>query len=100
MDNVLPPTYSDEPHHNEDDRIGSKFASRSRVYVEADKELEHESIRKRFSQARAAFVEKDEEADDSIEEVVLGVLCVVGLDRVALASGVAAAQQLEDLGKG
>ena len=80
-DNVLPPTYSDEPHHNEDDRIGSKFASRSRAYVEADKELEHESIRKRFSQARAAFVEKDEEADDSIEEVAGGFARFDGPDR-------------------
>ncbi|EUC42819.1 hypothetical protein COCMIDRAFT_102474 [Bipolaris oryzae ATCC 44560] len=80
-DNVLPPTYSDEPHHAEDDRIGSKFASRSRAYVEADRELEHESIRKRFSQARAAFVEKDEEADDSIEDVAGGFARFDGPDR-------------------
>ncbi|KAL6154350.1 hypothetical protein ACJQWK_02128 [Exserohilum turcicum] len=80
-DNVLPPTYSDEPHHAQDDRIGSKFASRSRAYVEADRELEHESIRKRFSQARAAFVEKDEEADDSIDDVAGGFARFDGPDR-------------------
>lgn len=80
-DNVLPPTYSDEPHHTQDDRIGSKFASRSRAYVEADKELEHESVRKRFNQARALFVEKDEDADDSIEDVAGGFARFDGPDR-------------------
>ncbi|KAF1945570.1 hypothetical protein EJ02DRAFT_33547 [Clathrospora elynae] len=65
--NIVRPTYNDERHHPEDDRIDPKFASRSRAYVEADKELENDFMRKRFDQARAAFVEKDDDADDSIE---------------------------------
>ncbi|EDU46371.1 predicted protein [Pyrenophora tritici-repentis Pt-1C-BFP] len=80
-DNVLPPTYSDEPHHNNDDRIGSKFASRSRAYVEADRELEDETVRRKFTMARVAFVEKDEDADDSIEDVAGGFAKFDGPDR-------------------
>ncbi|CAE7195614.1 hypothetical protein P3342_009918 [Pyrenophora teres f. teres] len=80
-DNVLPPTYSDEPHHNNDDRIGSKFASRSRAYIEADRELKDESVRRKFTMARIAFVEKDEDADDSIEDVAGGFAKFDGPDR-------------------
>ncbi|CAO2648539.1 Nn.00g078060.m01.CDS01 [Neocucurbitaria sp. VM-36] len=80
-DNVLPPTYTDEPYHDADDRIGSKFASRSRAYVEADRELENDSRRARFNQARAAFVEKDNDADDSIKEVSGGFARFTGPDR-------------------
>lgn len=80
-ENVLPPTYTDEPHHEFEDRIGSKFASRSRAYVEADRALEDDAIRKRFNLARLAFVEKDEDADDSIEEVSGGYARFVGPDR-------------------
>ncbi|KAF1829561.1 hypothetical protein BDW02DRAFT_509647 [Decorospora gaudefroyi] len=79
--NVLPPTYSDEPHHDNDDRIGSKFASRSRAYVEAERELENDSMRRRFNQARIAFIEKDKDADDSIEEVAGGFARFDGPDR-------------------
>jgi hypothetical protein len=64
---VLPPTYADGPIEGLDGRLGSKFASRSRAYVEADRELENDTRRKLFDQARAAFVEKDQDADDSID---------------------------------
>lgn len=80
-DNVLPPTYTDEPHAEVDDRIGSKYASRSRAYVEADRALEHESIRRRFDRARIAFVEADEDADDSIEDLPGGFAHYAGPDR-------------------
>ncbi|KAH7073862.1 hypothetical protein BKA63DRAFT_41768 [Paraphoma chrysanthemicola] len=80
-DNVLPPTYTDEPHHADEDRIGSKFASRSRAYVEADRELQDDSKRKKFDLARAAFVVADEEADDSIGDVASGFARYAGPDR-------------------
>ncbi|RYN96344.1 hypothetical protein AA0120_g3165 [Alternaria tenuissima] len=80
-DNILPPTFSDEPLHADDYRIGSKFASRSRAYVEADKELKNDSVRRQFTAARVAFVENDEEADDSIDDVAGGFAKFDGPDR-------------------
>ncbi|KAF2855006.1 hypothetical protein T440DRAFT_201070 [Plenodomus tracheiphilus IPT5] len=80
-DNVLPPTYTDEPHLVVDDRIGSKYASRSRAYVEADKELERESIRRRFDLARTAFVLANDDADDSIADLPGGFASYAGPDR-------------------
>ncbi|KAH7411945.1 hypothetical protein DE146DRAFT_259156 [Phaeosphaeria sp. MPI-PUGE-AT-0046c] len=80
-ENILPPTYTDEPHHDVEDRIGSKFASRSRAYVEADNELEDDARRRRFDQARAKFVADDEDANDSIEEVTGGFARFAGPDR-------------------
>lgn len=80
-ENILPPTYTDEPHHADEDRIGSKFASRSRAYVEADKELEDDTRRKLFDRARAKFVADDEDADDSIEEATGGFARFAGPDR-------------------
>jgi hypothetical protein len=78
---VLPPTYTDEPHHDFEDRIGSKYASRSRAYVEADNELEDDGRRRRFNLARAAFVAKDEDADDSIEDATGGFARFAGPNR-------------------
>lgn len=80
-DNILPPTYTDEPHHDVDDRIGSKYASRSRAYVEAERVLRNESVRRRFDQARTVFVEQDDDADDSIDEVPGGFARFTGPDR-------------------
>ena len=80
-DNVLPPTYVDEPDHNLEERLGSKYASRSRAYVEADKELEEDATRKRFDLARTAFVEEDEDADDTIEDTTGFFTRFVGPDR-------------------
>ncbi|KAF2031593.1 hypothetical protein EK21DRAFT_99544 [Setomelanomma holmii] len=80
-DNILPPTYTDEPHHVDEDRIASKYASRSRAYVEADRELEDDSIRKKFDLARAAFVDANEDADDSIDESASGFAIFAGPDR-------------------
>lgn len=79
---MLPPTYTDEPHHAVDDRLGSKFASRSRAYVEADKELERESVRRRLDQARTNFVKENVDADDSIEDSPTGFARFTGPDRV------------------
>lgn len=81
-DNVLPPTYTDEPHCEADDRIKSKYASRSRAYVEADRELERESIRRRFNLARASFVQADADADDSLGDVAGGFARYAGPDRM------------------
>jgi hypothetical protein len=80
-ENVLPPTYTDEPHHEFEDRIGSKYASRSRAYVEADHELEDDARRRRFNQTRSVFVAKDEDADDSIEDVTGGFARFAGPNR-------------------
>ena len=78
---MLPPTYADGPNEGLDGRLGSKFASRSRAYVEADRELENDTRRKLFDQARAAFVDKDEDADDSIENLSGGFAQFAGPDR-------------------
>ncbi|KAF1918068.1 hypothetical protein BDU57DRAFT_537666 [Ampelomyces quisqualis] len=80
-ENILPPTFTDEPHHEFEDRIGSKYASRSRAYIEADRELEDDARRKRFHLARAAFVAKDEDADDAIESATGGFAKFAGPDR-------------------
>ncbi|KAI8943501.1 hypothetical protein NX059_001503 [Plenodomus lindquistii] len=82
-DNVLPPTYTDEPDAGVDGRIGSKYASRSRAYVEADKELERESVRRCFDLARTAFVQANEGADDSIDGLPGGFAHYAGPDRTA-----------------
>lgn len=78
---MLPPTYTDGQPEGVDQRLGPKFASRSRAYVEADRELQDDVRRKRFQQARAAFVEKDEDADDSIDELSGGFARFAGPDR-------------------
>ncbi|KAF2128777.1 hypothetical protein P153DRAFT_376161 [Dothidotthia symphoricarpi CBS 119687] len=80
-DNVFPPTYSHEPGHDYEGRIGSKYASRSRAYVEADNELENDSRRRRLNLARTAFVVENEDADDSIDELAGGYATFVGPDR-------------------
>ncbi|KAL1607374.1 hypothetical protein SLS59_002339 [Nothophoma quercina] len=80
-DNVLPPTYTQDLVEGVDKRLSSKFASRSRAYVEADRELEEDIRRKLFDQARTSFVDKDEEADDSIEELSGGFARFAGPDR-------------------
>ncbi|KZM24577.1 hypothetical protein ST47_g4295 [Ascochyta rabiei] len=80
-DNVLPPTYTDGVTQGVDDRLSSKFASRSRAYVEADRELKDDVRRKRFAQARAVFVDKEDGADDSIEELSGGFARFAGPDR-------------------
>ncbi|KAH6642635.1 hypothetical protein C7974DRAFT_106478 [Boeremia exigua] len=80
-DNVLPPTYTDGSTTGVDDRLSSKFASRSRAYVEADRELENDVRRSLFDQARATFVAKDEDANDSINELTGGFAQYAGPDR-------------------
>lgn len=78
---MLPPTYTDDPIKGQDDRLGSKFASRSRAYVEADRELENDVRRKLFDQIRSTFVDNDEDADDSIDELTGGFARFAGPDR-------------------
>lgn len=78
---MLPPTYTDDPSVGADDRLGSKFASRSRAYVEADRELENDVRRKLFDEVRSTFVEKDEDADDSIDGLTGGFARFAGPDR-------------------
>ncbi|KAF3053616.1 hypothetical protein E8E11_007332 [Didymella keratinophila] len=80
-DNVLPPTYTDDPVKGADNRLGPKFASRSRAYVEADRELENDVKRKMFDQLRKSFVDKDDDADDSIENLTGGFAQFAGPDR-------------------
>ncbi|KAL1655032.1 hypothetical protein SLS61_002341 [Didymella pomorum] len=80
-DNVLPPTYTEDPVQGADSRLGSKFASRSRAYVEADRELESDVKRKTFDQLRKSFVDKDDDADDSIEDLTGGFAQFAGPDR-------------------
>lgn len=78
---MLPPTYTDDPIQGADNRLGSKFASRSRAYVEADRELENDVKRKMFDQLRTSFVVQDEDADDSIEDLSGGFARFAGPDR-------------------
>ncbi|KAJ4378778.1 hypothetical protein N0V86_005650 [Didymella sp. IMI 355093] len=80
-DNVLPPTFTDDPVEGADNRLGSKFASRSRAYVEADRELENDIKQRVFDQLRTTFVKKDEDADDSIEDLTGGFAQFAGPDR-------------------
>ncbi|KAJ4340378.1 hypothetical protein N0V87_002671, partial [Didymella glomerata] len=80
-DNVLPPTYTDDPVQGADNRLAPKFASRSRAYVEADRELENDVKRKMFDQLRTSFVDKDDDADDSIEHLTGGFAQFAGPDR-------------------
>ena len=78
---MLPPTYTDDPVKGADNRLGSKFASRSRAYVEADRELKNDVKRKTFDQLRKSFVDKDDDADDSIEDLTGGFAQFAGPDR-------------------
>jgi hypothetical protein len=69
------------PTIDDDDRLGSKFASRSRAYVETEKSLNEDIYRKRLGQLREAFVAKDDDADDLIEDVPTGFAAFNGPDR-------------------
>ena len=80
QDNVIAPTHVDFPTVGDDDRLGSKFASRSRAYVETERLLDEDLVRKRFDQQRKAFVANDEDADDSIEDAG-GFAAFIGPDR-------------------
>ncbi|KAF2688641.1 hypothetical protein K458DRAFT_440215 [Lentithecium fluviatile CBS 122367] len=81
-DNVIAPTHTlDFPIVVADDRLGSKFASRSRAYVEAERVLDEDILRKRFDQQRKAFVANDEDADDSIEDISGGFAAFAGPER-------------------
>jgi hypothetical protein len=81
QDHVIAPTRVDFPTVVQDDRLGSKFASRSRAYVETERLLDEEIVRKRFDQERKAFVANDEDADDSLEDMPGRFATFAGPDR-------------------
>ncbi|KAJ4289771.1 hypothetical protein N0V90_011101 [Kalmusia sp. IMI 367209] len=80
-DNILPPTRFSFPILGDDDRVGSKYASRSRAYVETERLLDNELHRKRFDRARKQFVSMDEDADDFVEDGLAGFAAFTGPDR-------------------
>jgi hypothetical protein len=81
QDHIIAPTRVEFPTVVDDDRLGSKFASRSRAYVETERLLDEDILRKRFDQGRKAFVAKDEDADDSLEDIPGGFANFAGPDR-------------------
>ncbi|KAF1997202.1 hypothetical protein P154DRAFT_296052 [Amniculicola lignicola CBS 123094] len=86
-DHVVEPTYMDFPPMYGEDRMGAKYASRSRAYVETEKMMDEEEARMRLDQLRKAHVAADPEADDSISAVPGGFAKFTGPDRTeALAS--------------
>jgi len=64
-----------------DDRLGSKFASRSRAYVETERLLDEEVRKHRFKQGLRAFIAQDEDADNSIDTSVTKFASFTGPDR-------------------
>ncbi|KAL5377633.1 hypothetical protein DPSP01_009686 [Paraphaeosphaeria sporulosa] len=82
-DNVLPPARFAFPPLHRDDRVGSKFASRSRAYVESEHLLDEELRRAQFGGSLRDFILEDEDADDSILEAPtpVGFATFTGPDR-------------------
>ncbi|KAF2262899.1 hypothetical protein CC78DRAFT_294572 [Lojkania enalia] len=81
-DNIVEPTHTvDFPARNEDDRLGSKFASRSRAYVEVERLVNEVPSRRLFDKLRKEFVANDDEADDSLEDLPGGFATFTGPDR-------------------
>lgn len=82
-DNVLPPARFAFPPLHTDDRVGSKFASRSRAYVESEHLLDEELRRAAFGGSLKHFIAEDEDADDSILEAPtpVGFATFTGPDR-------------------
>jgi hypothetical protein len=97
-----------EPTHMEflainhgDDRLGSKFASRSRAYIETERMLDEKERRDTFEQELKAFLAQNEDLDDPIEGSPGGFAQFVGPDRSEaiahhhISALVAAATELE-----
>lgn len=82
-DNILPPARFGFPPLNSDDRVGSKYASRSRAYVESERLLNEEIRRVHFGGSLRHFINEDEDADDAILEVPApaGFAAFTGPDR-------------------
>lgn len=82
-DNVLPPARFAFPPLHRDDRVGSKFASRSRAYIESEHLLDDELRRALFGGSLRHFILEDEDADDSILEAPtpVGFATFTGPDR-------------------
>jgi hypothetical protein len=74
-DNILPPARFAFPPLHTDDRVGSKFASRSRAYIEVR--------RAQFGGLLKEFIAEDEDADSSILETPtpVGFATFTGPDR-------------------
>ncbi|PVI02008.1 hypothetical protein DM02DRAFT_627206 [Periconia macrospinosa] len=68
-DNLVAATFMKFPTTTGDDRLGSKYASRSRAYVDTEEMLEEDMHRKRLNRLREEFVARTEEADDQIERL-------------------------------
>ncbi|CAI6328373.1 unnamed protein product [Periconia digitata] len=68
-DNLVAVTYMKFPTTTGDDRLESKYASRSRAYVDTEAMLDEDMLRKRLDQVRSDFVARNEDADDKIEDL-------------------------------
>ncbi|KAF2016436.1 hypothetical protein BU24DRAFT_409538 [Aaosphaeria arxii CBS 175.79] len=80
-EHIINPTRVEFPLCNDDDRLGSKYASRSRAYVETERMLESEDLRKNLDRQRKAFLAAGEGFDDSIEAIPNGFAKFIGPDR-------------------
>lgn len=82
-DNILPPARFGFPPLNSDDRVGSKYASRSRAYVESERLLNDELRRAVFASSLRHYVIEDDDAENSILETPapVGFATFTGPDR-------------------
>ncbi|KAF2878176.1 hypothetical protein BDV95DRAFT_624728 [Massariosphaeria phaeospora] len=80
-ENVVQPTYAEFPTITPDDRLGSNYASRSRAYVETERVLDEELDRTHLKEQREAFMAKNADLDDSIENMPGGFGRFIGPDR-------------------
>lgn len=67
-EHIVEPTHPQFPVHGPDDRLGSKYASRSRAYVETERMLDLEERREKFDELRKTFLAVNPDCDDSIED--------------------------------
>ncbi|KAF2660863.1 hypothetical protein K491DRAFT_701411 [Lophiostoma macrostomum CBS 122681] len=100
-DNIIQPTHMDFPADGIDARLESKYASRSRAYVETERMLNEDEVRISLDKMRKQFMVENEDHDDSVSEVNGGFATFAGPDRTEalahhqIASLLEAAQQIE-----
>ncbi|KAF2118713.1 hypothetical protein BDV96DRAFT_610686 [Lophiotrema nucula] len=81
-ENIVEPTHMEFPALNDDDRLGSKYASRSRAYVETERLLEEDEHRDKFSHVLKSFIDRDDDFETgSVQEVPDGFATFTGPDR-------------------
>ncbi|KAH7117777.1 hypothetical protein B0J11DRAFT_583168 [Dendryphion nanum] len=80
-EHIISPTHVDFPAYNADDRLGCKFASRSRAYVETERMLNDDDMRALLDDQRKAFLLENEDLDDSVETLPNGFAKFIGPDR-------------------